>query len=222
MWLHWQPLNRPFHDPLNDAVAAFTTIPTVRSFTDERISMRTSAAILALFFLFTAPALAAEPEELTKAYFKMLSQQQWDEIAKLYDPVSLKEFRETMSFLAEVPDEAAARVLGGFFGPGATKASVQALSDQAFFSFFLRGIMAQAAQLGELDIRKVQVLGSVAEGDALRHVVARTKIGLGEMSLEAMEVISFKKQGDRWAILMQGKFKGLVPRLKKALESLRK
>ena len=181
--------------------------------------MKKIVTLLTALLLFTSFAFAADPEELSKAYFKMLSQQQWDEIAKLYDPASLKDFRETMSFLVEMPDEAASRVLGGFFGPGATKASVKALSDQAFFSFFLRGIMAQASQLGELDFRKVEVLGTVTESDTLKHVVVRTDIGVGEMNMEAMEVISFRKNGDQWGLLMQGKLKGLAQRIKKALKA---
>lgn len=180
--------------------------------------MKKIATLIAAFFLFASLSYAAGPEALSKTYFKMLSQQQWDEIAKLYDPAALKEFREMMSFLVEMPDEMAPKVLGGFFGAGATKESVKAMSDQAFFSFFLRGVMTQASQLGELDFRKVEVLGTVAESDILKHVVVRTDIGVGEMNMEAMEVISFRKEGDRWGLLMQGKLKGLAQRIKRALE----
>ena len=181
--------------------------------------MKKIVTLLVGLLLFTSFAFANDPEELSQAYFKMLSQQQWDEIAKLYDPASLKEFREMMSFLVEVPDEAAPRVLGGFFGQGATKESVKALSDQAFFSFFLRGVMAQASQLGELDFKQVEVLGAIPESDSLKHVVVRTHIGVGEMDMEAMEVISFRKKGDQWGLLMQGKLKGLAQRIKKALKA---
>ena len=66
---------------------------------------------------------------------------------------------------------------------------------------------------------KVEVLGSVPEGDSLRHVVTRTHIRMGEMTMEAMEIISFKKMGDRWGILMQGRIKGMAQQIKKALES---
>jgi len=180
--------------------------------------MKIIVTLLTGFLLLTSPSYAAEPEELSQAYFKMLSQQQWDEIAKLYDPASLKEFRMMMSFLVEVPDEAAPRVLGGFFGPEATKESVKALSDQAFFSFFLRGVMAQGSKQGELDFKQVDILGTIAESDILKHVVVRTHIGIGEMNMEAMEVISFRKKGNHWGLLMQGKLKGLAQRIKMALE----
>ena len=169
--------------------------------------------------LLTSLSCAATPEELSKTYFNLLSQQQWDEIAKLYDPASLREFRGTMSFLVEVPDETASQVLTSLFGEEATKESVNALSDHAFFSSFLQGVMAHGARQGELEFKKVDVLGTIAEGDALHHVVVRTHIGVGDMNMEAMEVLSFTKQDDRWGLLMQGKLKGLAQRLKKALQS---
>ncbi len=181
--------------------------------------MKTIVTLLAGVLLLSSAVHAADPEALSKAYFTMLSQQQWDEIAKLYDPASLNEFREMMSFLVEVPDDAAPRVLGSFFGSGATKTSVKALSDEAFFARFLGGVMAQGARQGELDFRKIDVLGTVIESDMLQHVVIRTHIGVGDMDLEAMEVISFKKQGDRWGLLMQGKIKGLAQRIKTVLQN---
>ena len=106
-----------------------------------------------------------------------------------------------------------------YFGPGATKESVKAMSNVDFYSYLLRVVMAKAAQLGQIDFRKVEVLGSVPEGDSLRHVVTRTHVGLGEITMEAMEVISFKKMGDKWGILLQGKIKGMAQQFKKALES---
>jgi hypothetical protein len=39
------------------------------------------------------------------------------------------------------------------------------------------------------------------------------------MTMQAMEVISFKKTGDTWGILLQGKIKGIAEQLKKAFES---
>jgi len=181
--------------------------------------MKRIVTILMPIILLSTLSHAGTPEEISKSYFEMLKQKQWTEVAKLYDATALKDFKDMMSFLLEVPDEIAPRVLGTFFGPGATKERVKAMSDLDFFSYFLRGVMAQAAQYGQLDFRKVEVLGSVPEGDSIRHVVTRTHIGIGEMTMEAMEVISFKKKGDKWGILMQGKIKNMAQQIKKALES---
>ena len=180
--------------------------------------MKRIVTILISIVLLCTLAYAGTPEEISKSYFELLKQEQWTEVAKLYDATALKDFKDMMSFLLELPDEAAPQVLGTLFGPGATKESVSVMSDQDFFSYFLRGVMAQAAQIGQLDFRKVDVLGSVPEGDSLRHVVTRTHIGVGELNMEAMEVISFKKEGDKWGILMQGKMKGMAQQIKKALE----
>ena len=174
--------------------------------------------MLSIVFL-SSFSYGATPEEISKSYFELLKQKQWTEIAKLYDKTALKDFRDMMSFLLEIPDEKAPQVLEAFFGTGATKKTVKTMSDADFFSCFLRGTMSQAAQFGQLDFKKVEVLGSVPEGDSLRHVVTRTNIGIGDMSVETMEVISFKKTDDKWSILLQGKMKGMAQRLKKVFES---
>lgn len=158
------------------------------------------------------------PEAISRSYFEMLKQKQWTTIAELYDPKALSDFREMMSFLSEVPDEAASRVFSSLFGPGSTKESVKAMPDLQFFSSFLQGVMAQAAQLGQLDFKKIDVLGSVSEGDSLRHVITRTQVLLGDIDMEAMEVVSFRKNDDKWRILMQGKMKGMAQHIRNALK----
>jgi hypothetical protein len=158
---------------------------------------------------------------MTLSYFEMLRQRQWTEIAQLYDAEALRDFREMMSFLSEIPDEEAVQVLGFFFGPGATKEQVKSMSDVAFFSAILRGALAQAEQLGQLDFRKTEILGSVPEGDSLRHVVTRNHIVMGDVTMESMEVISFKRTENGWCILMQEKMKGMAQQIKRTLESRR-
>ncbi len=126
----------------------------------------------------------------------------WKEIAKLHDPSALYDFREVMSFIHELPDDLAPQFLGNFFGPGTSKETAKGMSDTKFFSSFLKGGMAQAASLGQLDFKKVEVLGSIPEGKQLRHVVTRSQVQMGEMIIEGMEVISFKETDGEWKILM--------------------
>jgi hypothetical protein len=84
---------------------------------------------------------------------------------------------------------------------------------------YLRNIMKQAARLGQLNFEKVEVLGSVSEGDSIYHVVARTHFTLAEMNMESVQVISFRKSDQEWRVLLQGKFKGIALQIKKALEA---
>jgi len=162
---------------------------------------------------------ADTPEEIAVSYFDLLKQHQWAKAAELYDSLSLAEFKEMMSFLLEIPDENASQVLGSILGPGSTKASFKSMSDIAFFSIFLEKVMEQASKVGELQFDKVNVLGSIMEGDSVQHVLVRTNVSIGDVTLESMEVISFKKTGGDWKILMQGKIKGMAQQLRKAFEN---
>ncbi len=79
-------------------------------------------------------------------------------------------------------------------------------------------MMTLLAQQGQVDFSRVEVLGSIPEGDSVRHVIARAYIAVGEISMQEMEVISFKKTGETWGILMSGKIKGMAQQIRKALE----
>ena len=179
--------------------------------------MRKVLVLIVGLLLTTSLAWAETPENISKSYFDFVKNQQWDEIGGLYDPMALRDFREMMSFLFEMPDEESQQVLVQFFGPGTTKASLKAMPDALFFSSFLKTTMSMAAQFGKFDFKKIDVLGSVPEGTNLRHVVVRTITEMGEMSMEQISVISFKKTNAGWKILMEAKFKGMAQQLKRTL-----
>ena len=183
--------------------------------------MKKILLILVFAVLTASQALAETPESLAMSYFNLLKTRQWDNIGSLYDPGTLQEFRESMSFLGELPDESSSDVLSNFFGPGTTRESLKAMTDAQFFSGFLQGVLTQTAQLGQFDFKKIDVLGSIAEGDGIRHVVTRTSLEVGDISLESMEVISFKKTEAGWKILLQGKIKGIAQQIRKVLAQSR-
>ncbi len=175
------------------------------------------ASVLSLF-IFSYNLFAQTPEEISKSYFELLQKNNWDEIAKLYDAQTLKEFRKMMSFLQDIDNnEACDQVRQVFFGPTVTKEAITKMTDQQFFFNLLQGIMKQAAQAGTLSFEKVDILGSIKEGEDVVHVVTRNYIGVGEMKMENMEVISYKKAGESWKILLSGKIKGMAQRIKKVI-----
>jgi hypothetical protein len=169
--------------------------------------------------LVAPPVFADTPEEVCGVYFNLLREGEWGTVAELYDSQALADFKDMMSFILEIPDEEATEVFSAIFGPGTTKEDLTAMSDSEFFSSFLGGVMAQTAVIGQLDFTDYKVLGSVPEGDDVRHVVTRMHVELGEIKVEAMEVISFRKRGDDWKILMQGKMKGVAEQLRKGFRS---
>jgi len=49
------------------------------------------------------------------------------------------------------------------------------------------------------------------------HVVTRNKVTVGEVDVEALEVVSFKRIGSEWKALLSGRSKGLANQLKATL-----
>lgn len=179
---------------------------------------RTLFAIAFFAALLTTKAAALQtPEEVTKQYFAFVQEKKWDDVASLYAPSALADFRNAMSFLLELPPETSAEVLTTFFGPEATRESVTEMSDADFFASFVRLMMSQVADTSTIDFGAVQVLGSIPEGEATQHVVVRTKVGVGAVAVEALEVVSYRREKNRWGMLLQGKISGIAQQMKDAM-----
>ena len=177
--------------------------------------MRLLLLAFASFLFAVAPALADNtPSEAAKAYYETMKAKDYNGAAKLFDPEALKSFRGMLDFLTDLPDEEGAEVLVAFFGEGATKESVKKLSDSEFFASFFKGVMAQAEEEGGVDFGEVKVLGEVPEGPDVVHVVTRSKMGVGDLKIESMEVISFKKTEAGWKALLNGEMTGMAGQLK--------
>ena len=166
----------------------------------------TVTKILAVLFCVLAcgfTALASTPEAVATQYFELLQEGRYDEIGELYAKQAKSEFRDLMSFVAEIPDEASsAEALAMFFGPEATRESVKAMSDDEFFASTMAGILRLMEQSAGISYDSIQVLGSVAEGEGLQHVVARIKVSTaaGGLEMETMEIISLTKTEEGWKL----------------------
>lgn len=147
------------------------------------------------------------------AYFDALRQKDYARAAAHFDPVALREFSETTSFVNELPPALQRDFLAAFFGPSATLASVAALSDAERFAAFLRVVMESAPGVV---FQGVTVIGEVPEGEDMRHVVTRSRLSANGVELDAVEVISFRRADGKWRVLMSGKMKGLAAQVRAA------
>lgn len=147
------------------------------------------------------------------AYFDALRQKDYARAAAHFDPAALREFSETTSFVKDLPPALQRDFLMAFFGPSATLASVDALSDAERFAAFLRVVMESAPGVV---FHGVTVIGEVPEGEELRHVVTRSRVSASGIDLDAVEVISFRQSDGKWRVLMSGKMKGLAAQVRAA------
>ena len=148
--------------------------------------------------------MGATAPETTSAFFEQLQKGNYEAAAAFFDPPAVKEFRESLNIIDEAPLAAQSQFREAFFGAGATAESIAKLSDLEFFSFFLKAALGQAEALGTANFDSMEVLGEVMEGPDLAHVVTRTKVSVGEIEVEGMEVVSCRKRGDEWKLLLSG------------------
>jgi len=176
--------------------------------------MRTLLFSALTFCFSTICALSDTASKAAADYYRTLKEKDYPAAAKMFDPAALKSFRGTMLFMTELDEDQRNEVLEVFFGHGATKESVEKMSDTEFFAGFFKGVMGQAEEIGGVDFGELQVLGEVPEGADVVHVVTRNKVGVGEIKVESLEVISFKKTEAGWKALLNGEMTGMAAQLK--------
>lgn len=178
--------------------------------------MKQVLAILSLSLCASVSSLGQSASERAKEYYEVFKSGEYGKAADFFAPQALADFREMMDFVDEIPVEGSAQFYSTFFGPGATKETVTALSDSEYFSGFLAFVMRQAEMAGGINFDGVEILGEIPEGEDVMHVLTRNRISMGEMEVEAMEVVSFQKVEGEWKTILSGKMKGMAAQLQKA------
>lgn len=172
------------------------------------------AMSILLLLSFVTPAQAKTPMETAREYFDDLKQERYESAAAMFDPDALHTFRESFSFLLELPAETGTPVVRMFFGPQSTPASVKKLQDDQFYALMLKSLMNMA---GKANFDRLQIIGELSEAPDLAHVVSRNSVTVQGITVEKMEVLSMKKQGEGWKLLMTGEIKGFAGKLKNSL-----
>ncbi|MBR9682609.1 MAG: hypothetical protein GOV02_02950 [Candidatus Aenigmarchaeota archaeon] len=163
-------------------------------------------------------------EFLAKLYFIKLQKKEWNEVAKLYTPEALKEFKSMITSpleasSVEFPEEFSAGLFEGLFGSEKTIEDIKEMSDIDFFANFLRNSVEMASEAGGgVDFKSLNIIGSVSEGDSICHILARMYVEVGEMEFEKLEILSVKKIRDTWGIILQGQVKGMAKQFVKMFD----
>ena len=64
---------------------------------------------------------------------------------------------------------------------------------------------------------EIAILGRIEEKPDVVHVLARTTISVGDLSVTDIEVISFRPYGETWRMLLSGELQGLAQALRASL-----
>jgi len=101
-----------------------------------------------------------------------------------------------------------------FFGKKLTPPEIAEMSREDFFFFVMSAIMLQVSEV-QMKFEKVEILGSVKEGDNIVHVVGKLYIGFGETQFTDVNITSLEKIDGKWGLTLTSDVQNLVEELKR-------
>ena len=165
--------------------------------------------VILLIISFNA---AGTPEDVARQYFDLLAAKKYAEVVALYDDAEMARFKGMFHEIIVFAEGSGPEMIEGL-APLLGARSAEELKEKdpkVFFAGFLTNVMGQ---LGEVKFDKLEVLGHVPEGDMV-HVITRTSVGVQELKMTQMEVMSMRKQDGVWKIMLSGEFEGIAQTLK--------
>ena len=158
------------------------------------------------------------PEDTVRDYFSAL--RDWGVIAtgSFMHPEALAKFKEMLLPLFEVEySNGQKNLLKVFFGNDATIETVRKSSSIEFYNSFML-IASASSGLSDVRFESLSLIGSVKEGDII-HVLGRAQTGAGSISVGMIEVVSLKRYGQEWKMLLSGKIEGIAEALRQQIRS---
>jgi hypothetical protein len=166
--------------------------------------------LVSLWSLATGLAQAAgTPEAAVKEYMAALQKDGMVAVSRFLHPDELKRFKEMLLPMFRKDAAAKSEVIHGIYGAEATLTSVEAMPPAEFMDGFMRlaGEQLAGATFGDAD-----VLGTVSEKDVV-HVLARATTRIKELQVKTVTVVSTRKSGADWKLMLTGELEGLATAL---------
>jgi hypothetical protein len=153
------------------------------------------------------------PEEVAKVGLDLVSKQDWPAYTHLMHREALKSMKQM--FRPIVAADESGQAAQGLFSVS-NLSRYDAASDSALFCSLMVNMMKIAPTMAEV-VKNAQytVIGSVAEGQDLAHVVYRVSTSGQEVTVTKVSAITLRRDGDTWRFLLSGNIEGLVSALKK-------
>ena len=162
------------------------------------------------------------PEALATVAMIAMKEHRLADFAAMMHPDALAELKRSLLSVADAAEEldAADEILNLFKDVPSVDA-LRELDDAAFFVAFLEGSMQLRPVIREtLSNMTTQIIGAVAEGTDVVHVVYRGTVTYGEQKIAKLSVISFKANGETWGMLLSGDVEANVVMLKEYFKDI--
>lgn len=183
------------------------------------------AAVTSFFLASVSAASAEQPEEVAHLYIRAMADAQINAVADQMHPSALDRFKSIMTEIADAISAAPAdrkpspKVVNALFGDEGP-AVVKDLPPRDVFVRFMSNLTTFVPQIRAMHAgSEYQVLGNVTEGGNLAHVVFRATLSQEGREMTKMSVLSLKRDGEHWKVLLTDDLENLVSGLGKRLAS---
>lgn len=175
-----------------------------------RTLLRAAGALIAALVM-SAPGLAAQetPGQVMERYYDTFRTGDYAANVALMHPEALQSMKETLTGLAAIPGADESPEFAQMFGVSSME-ELNQLAPAVLFERILRTQLEQPEMREVLSNAQVNVLGHVMEGDSVAHVVYRMRMGVGEMTVDQVQVAPLKRADGEWRVLLTGSFAGMM------------
>jgi hypothetical protein len=188
----------------------------------QRLLLPAAFALL----LSAVPASPAEkPEEVAHLYIRAMADARLNVVADHMHPSALVRFKGIMTEIADAiaaaPEDRKppARMVSALFGEEGP-AAIKKLEPRDVFVRFMSNLTTFVPQIRVMHAgSEYQVLGHVDEGGNLAHVVFRATLSQGAHEMTKMSVLSLKRDGEHWKVLLTDDLEKLISGFGKQLAS---
>ena len=173
--------------------------------------------ILAAFLALTFAVHAAPPEEVAKGYMEAVKSGDMEQVGTFMHPAALEKFKGILVQVAEIVATAdasadpkrntAIKVLFGDEKPAAAKE----VPAKDLFIRFMRNLTGAVPLMRQMLANSAyDFIGHVDEGGNQAHVVYRATLATGGATVTKMEVLTLKRDGDEWKVMLTGDIESFV------------
>ena len=177
--------------------------------------MRRSLLTLGIATVWLVPGTgygdALGPETTATAAMASAKKGAWSEYTHAMHPDALKKAKQI--FRPLVAADESGQVGNMFFGVAGVP-QYDAMSDSATFVALMVNLTKNLPAFAEaMKTAEFHIVGTVGEGKDLVHVVYRADAKVEDLAMSKMSVLSLRRFGDEWRLLLTGSLEGLAARL---------
>lgn len=169
----------------------------------------------------TRPDGKPSPEMVAEKALRALKEDRISDFAGTMHPDALAQLKAMLLSVAGAADQQgqADEILALFDGIR-TLDELRKLDDAAFFISFFKAMMEQRPEIkNALRGMSLKVIGHVAEGDGVVHVVYRGTVSTEGLTITKMAVMSLKSTESGWGMLLTGDIENMANMLKRRFEN---